>query len=127
MLGCFFDLGGEYYGGSVFLGICEYDDNDDDEVGVCIIMVCNFFVIDFGLDDGDVIIVINGNIMVDWYDISLVFNNMEVGDFIEVQYIRNNCLQCVIGNVGGEDDCDNDCGCGYFGIYFGYMDCSKVN
>ena len=121
------DSSGEHYGGSAFLGIREHDDNDDDEVGVRITTVRNSSAIDLGLDDGDVITAINGNTMVDWHDISLVLNNMEAGDPIEVQYTRNNRPQRATGNVGGEDDCDNDRGRGYLGIYSGHMDRSKAN
>ena len=119
------DSSGHHRGGSAFLGVREHDNNDDDEVGVRIETVRNSSAIDLGLDDGDVITAINGNTMVDWHDISIALNNMETGDPIEIQYLRNNSPQRATGEVGGEDCLDNG-GRGYLGIYSGHMDREKA-
>ncbi|MEL7426422.1 MAG: PDZ domain-containing protein [Bacteroidota bacterium] len=121
------DSSGHHDGGSAFLGVREHDRNDDDEVGVRVETVRNSSAIDLGLDDGDVITSINGNKMVDWHDISIVLNNMDAGDPIEITYLRNNSPQRATGEVGGEDDCDDNGGRGYLGIYSGHMDRDKAN
>ena len=121
------DSSGHHHGGSAFLGVREHDRNDDDEVGVRVETVRNSSAIDLGLDDGDVITSINGNKMVDWHDISIVLNNMDAGDPIEITYLRNNSPQRATGKVGGEDDCDDNGGRGYLGIYSGHMDRDKAN
>lgn len=120
------DSSGDHYGGSAFLGVREHDNNDDEEIGVRVETVRNSSAIDLGLDDGDVITSINGNKMVDWHDISIALNNMESGDPIEIEYLRNNSPQRASGAIGGEDDCDDDRGRGYLGIYSGHMDKEKA-
>lgn len=121
------DSSGDHYGGTAFLGVREHDNNDDDEIGVRVETVRNSSAIDLGLDDGDVITSINGNKMVDWHDISIALNNMESGDPIEIEYLRNNSPQRATGEIGGEDDCDDDRGRGYLGIYSGHMDKEKAD
>lgn len=120
------DSDGEHYGGSAFLGVREHDDNDDDEIGVRITTVRNSTAMKLGLDDGDVITSINGQPMIDWSDISVMLNNMEDGDPIEITYSRNNTPQRANGTIGREDDPNLKMGRGYLGIYSGHMDRTKA-
>jgi S1-C subfamily serine protease len=121
------DSNNEHYGGSAFLGVREHDNNNDNQVGVRITTVRNSSAMNLGLDDGDIITAINGQPMIEWDDISLMLNNMEKGDPIEVEYSRNNTPQRASGTIGAEDDPSLKMGRGYLGIYSGHMDRSKAS
>lgn len=121
------DSNSDHYGGSAFLGVREHDENDNDKLGVRITTVRNSTAMKLGLDDGDIITAINGQPMVDWHDISVMLNNMEEGDPIEIAYTRNNTPQRASGNIGAEDDPSLKMGRGYLGIYSGHMDRNKAN
>lgn len=122
------DSCGKHNGGSAFLGIREHDDSQDYKMGVKIETVRNSSAIDLGLDDGDVLMAINGHPMVDWSDITAVLNNMNDGDPIKIDYTRNNQPNRASGSIGGENDDDDDdhynnhySGRGFLGIYTGDM------
>ncbi len=121
------DSDGEHYGGSAFLGVREHDDNNNNKIGVRITTVRNAAAMKLGLDDGDLITAINGQPMIDWSDISVMLNNMEEGDPIDITYTRNNTPQRASGNIGAEDDPSLKMGRGYLGIYSGNMDGSKAS
>lgn len=44
----------------------------------------------FGMEDCDVILIINDYIIIDWDDISIVIDNMFVGENIKVIYMWDN-------------------------------------
>ncbi|MEM1214486.1 MAG: PDZ domain-containing protein [Bacteroidota bacterium] len=122
------DSNNNHRGGSAFLGIREHNNSRDSEIGVKITTVRNSSAIDLGLDDGDVITFINDYPMYDWGDISTMLNNMEKGDPIVIDYLRNDAPQRASGNIGGEDDCDdNENTRGYLGVYTGHMDRDKAD
>ena len=121
------DSDNEHYGGSAFLGVREHDNNDNDKLGVRITTVRNATAMKLGLDDGDVITAINGQPMIEWHDISVMLNNMEEGDPIDIAYTRNNTPQRASGTIGAEDDPSLKMGRGYLGIYSGHMDGSKAS
>ena len=121
---------GKHRGGTAFLGIREHDNNRDYQMGVTIETVSNSSAVDFGLDDGDIIMAINGYPMVDWSDITTVLNNMDKGDFVKIDYTRNNQPNRTSGNIGGEEDDDDDhdyySGRGFLGVYTGDMSIEKA-
>ncbi len=129
------DSSGEHHGGSAFLGIQIHELNKDYETGVKIETVRNSSAIDLGLDDGDVIMAINGYPMIDWSDITTVLNNMDEGDPIKIDYTRNNQPNRASGSVGGEHTHDNHStthhnhskGRGFLGIYSGDMNKTKAD
>jgi S1-C subfamily serine protease len=121
------DSNSDHKGGSAFLGVREHDRNDDDEIGVRITTVRNSTAIALGLDDGDVITAINGYPMVDWGDISVILNNMNSGDPITVEYLRNDQPQRASGTIGDEESCRENNERGFIGIYPGHMDRTKAN
>ncbi len=56
--------------------------------GIPVNIVDNSTAESMGLEDGDHIITINGYKMIDWKDISTAIDNMEVGNEINVEYLR---------------------------------------
>ena len=72
-----------------FLGINRHPDNDEGEMGVRVYIIKNSSAEEMGLQDGDLITALNGYSMVDWTDISTAIDNMEVGETIEVNLLRN--------------------------------------
>ena len=132
------DSSGEHDGGSAFLGIRPHDMNKDYEMGVKIETVRNSAALDLGLDDGDVIMAINGYPMVDWSDISTVLNNLNEGAPIKIDYTRNNQPNRANGFVGGESNDDDEdhsnhnyvthtsTSRGFLGVYTGDMNKNKA-
>ena len=133
------DSSGDHDGGSAFLGIRPHSMSKDHEMGVKIETVRNSTAIDLGLDDGDVIMAINGYPMVDWSDISTVLNNLNEGAPIKVDYTRDNQPNRASGSVGGEsNDDDNNysnnnyvihtsTSRGFLGVYTGDMNKNKAD
>lgn len=76
-------------GEKAFLGVSPHRDNSDSELGVKVYIVANSTAEKMGMQDGDVIISINGYKMVDWSDISMVINTLKVGENIAIEYERN--------------------------------------
>lgn len=128
------DSNGTHYGGSAFLGITEHSESMNHKMGVKINTVRASSAIELGLDDGDVIMAINGYPMIDWTDISTVLNNMEEGDAITIDYTRQNQPQRASGKIGGERTKSyksdsysySSGGRGYIGIYPGKMSREKA-
>ncbi|PSR13458.1 MAG: hypothetical protein DA408_04000 [Bacteroidetes bacterium] len=121
------DSTGEHAGGTAFLGVREHDDNENDELGVRIETVRNSSARQLGLLDDDVITAVNGYKMVDWHDISAVLNNMDAGDPITIDFLRDGSPQQVTGAVGSHDESAMRSNSrGFLGIYSGHMDETKA-
>ncbi len=117
----------KHIGGTAFLGIREHDNSRDYKMGVTIETVRNSSAIDLGLDDGDIIMAINGYPMVDWSDITTVLNNMDAGDPIKIDYTRNNQPNRARGTIGGEGNDDNHYSRrGFLGVYTSDMSMKKA-
>lgn len=72
-----------------FLGITAAGKRDDAPDGVTVNIIDNSTTRSIGMQDGDHIVAINGNRMLDWQDISTAINALKVGDKITVGFIRN--------------------------------------
>ncbi|MCB0546442.1 MAG: PDZ domain-containing protein [Phaeodactylibacter sp.] len=72
-----------------FLGITAAGKRDDAPDGVTVNIIDNSTARSIGMQDGDHIVAINGNRMLDWQDISTAINALKVGDKITVGFIRN--------------------------------------
>lgn len=110
-----------------FLGVKEHDSSLDSRMGVKVRTVCNSSAEQLGLQNGDVIMAINGQPIVDWQDISIALNQMSAGDPITIDYTRNDQPNRASGSVGSEDreDCSNTRG--YLGVYTGHMSRDKAD
>lgn len=73
---------------SPFLGVSENSDNRDDKIGVTVNIVNGSTAESLGLRDGDRITSINGYTMIDWSDISRAVDMMQVGDPVQIEYVR---------------------------------------
>ena len=71
-----------------FFGIIQKPDSDGGE-GIPVSVVEGSSAEAAGLQDGDVLIAINGNKMVDWDDVKIAINTLKPGELIEVVYLRN--------------------------------------
>jgi len=71
-----------------FLGV-RNDYRTFSEKGVSVTIVGNSTAEEMGMKNGDVITHINEYMIIDWADISVAVDNLEVGDPIEVIYLRN--------------------------------------
>jgi len=71
-----------------FFGI-QHEHRYRPERGVGIAVVRNSTAEAMGLESGDIITSINGYPIIDWEDISTAINNMEVGELIRVEYLRD--------------------------------------
>lgn len=69
------------------LGVREYDGSEDD--GVTVQIVRRSTAEAMGMENGDVIISINGHPIIDWNDISAAVDNMKVGETVQVAFLRN--------------------------------------
>mgnify|MGYP001309581618 CR=1 FL=1 len=69
-----------------FFGI--RNDYDESDQGVKVNVVKGSTAQDLGLEDGDIILTINGNPIIDWTDISVSIDNIEKGKTITVEYLR---------------------------------------
>jgi len=72
-----------------FFGISARRLDGKERDGVAVNIVDNSTAKAIGMEDGDQIININGYLIIDWQDISTAVNVMEVGDEINVEFIRN--------------------------------------
>lgn len=72
-----------------FLGIRASHDMAT-EHGIRVDIVENSTAEEMGLEDGDIIVKINGFSMVDWEDISTAIDNMQVGETIKLEILRGN-------------------------------------
>lgn len=70
-----------------YLGVSPHSDNDE-ALGVKIYVISNSTAEALGMQDGDVILNINGQPMVDWSDISLAIEQIKAGDKIAVEFER---------------------------------------
>lgn len=71
-----------------YLGVSPHD-NQDDQLGVKVYVVNNSTADAMGMQDGDVILNINGQPMVDWSDITLAINQLKAGDNIAIDFERS--------------------------------------
>ncbi len=77
-----------------YFGISEGSGCESDEIGVPIDVSSNTTAAaELGLRDGDIITSINGHPMIDWTDIRMGINAMEVGETITVEYLREGTAQ----------------------------------
>lgn len=72
-----------------FLGVSPHAENSDSELGVKVYVVGNSTAEAMGIQDGDVILTINGHKMVDWTDLSIAIGNLKAGENIVVEFERN--------------------------------------
>ncbi len=70
-----------------YLGVSPYSDNDE-ALGVKIYVMSNSTAEALGMQDGDVILSINSQPMVDWSDISLAISQIKAGDKIVLDFER---------------------------------------
>ncbi len=71
-----------------YLGVSPHDD-EDDQLGVKVYVVNNSTADAMGMQDGDVILNINGQPLVDWSDITLAINQLKAGDKIAIDFERS--------------------------------------
>lgn len=71
-----------------FLGI-RATHQESTETGVMVDIVANSTAEKMGLNDGDIILKINGYLIIDWEDITTAIDAMRVGDNIRINYQRN--------------------------------------
>lgn len=72
-----------------YLGVSPKSDNDDDKVGVKVSIISHSTAETMGMQDGDVIVAINQQPMVDWDDITLAINQLKAGDNIAIDFERS--------------------------------------
>ena len=72
-----------------FLGIQPHSKNALEEKGMRVNVLDNTTATAIGLQDGDLITAINGHQIVDWSDISVAIDNLDVGEPIRVDYQRD--------------------------------------
>lgn len=70
-----------------YLGVSPHSDNDE-ALGVKIYVMSNSTAEALGMQDGDVILKINSQPMVDWSDISLAISQIKAGDKIAIDFER---------------------------------------
>jgi len=120
-----------------FLGVSPHGQNDryDDQIGVKIYVVDNSTALDMGLQDGDVITTINGYTMVEWRDISIAINNLEVGQDVTVDFLRNDQPMSASGKIKSQRETKrrpaivsewNPKERGYLGIYSNTVSSKKA-
>lgn len=71
-----------------YLGITEHRAHSDYDPGVRVNVIGNTTADQMGLKDGDVIMAINGYMMIDWNDITGALNMLQAGDEITVDWER---------------------------------------
>lgn len=69
--------------------------------GILVSVVDNSTAEIIGLQDKDIILKINGFQMVDWQDIKIAINAMDVGETIRVEFLRKNRLSSTQGPIKG--------------------------
>ncbi|RMF04265.1 MAG: PDZ domain-containing protein, partial [Bacteroidetes bacterium] len=111
---------------NAFLGISEHDKSNDSAIGVMITTVCNSSAEELGLQNGDIIMALNGQPMIDWHDITIALNQLNAGDPITIDYTRNGQPYRAMGKVGSEEREDCSSTRGYLGVYPGHMDREKA-
>ncbi len=82
-----------------FLGVSPHPDSDDDRLGMRVYVVRNSPAEAMGLQDGDVILTINGYKIVDWDDISTSLGMLQIGDKLRVEYERSGKKQTAEGEA----------------------------
>jgi S1-C subfamily serine protease len=111
-----------------FLGVSPHGQNSkyNDQIGVKIYVVDNSTALEMGLQDGDVITAINGHTMVEWRDISIAINNLEVGQNVTLDFLRDDQPMSASGEIKSQRDTKrrpaiisewNPKSRGYLGIY----------
>ncbi len=89
-----------------FFGISPHDDNNDDELGVRVDVINNSTAESLGLQNGDVILSINGFPMIDWSDIGAAIDNLIPGHSIRVEFARNGDRNEVTGSIRSRRETD---------------------
>jgi S1-C subfamily serine protease len=88
-----------------FFGIRHSHEYSPDR-GVAVTIVDNSTAESLAMQDGDVITAINGHPIIDWQDVSIAIDNMEVGQTIEVEYLRDGQRQR--GSQAIQSRCDTE-------------------
>ncbi|MFK7936345.1 MAG: PDZ domain-containing protein [Saprospiraceae bacterium] len=82
-----------------FLGVDQnnhnWNDWNDGDSGVEVDIVSNSTAQSMGMEDGDRIMTINGNQIIDWNDITAAMNLLKPGDNISIEYERDGQLRKV--------------------------------
>ena len=73
-----------------FFGISSQSWDPKKVKGIPVSIVSNSTAKSIGMQDGDIITHINGYRMVDWKDVTIAIDNMEVGENISVKFMRYN-------------------------------------
>jgi len=75
-------------GPKTFFGVSQRNGATQDELGVAVNVIDGTTADKIGLRDGDILMTLNGYILVDWDDISAVINATPAGSTIKVEYVR---------------------------------------
>lgn len=97
-----------------FFGVMENYRTEVEELsGVPVDVVDNSSAQAIGLQNGDIIVAINNNRIVDWMDISIAIDNMAPGQAIKVAYLRNGQKGTVSGKIKSYSETKNcpNCNC----------------
>jgi len=97
-----------------FFGIVPLQNGEDNVTGVMIDPVEGSTAAELGLQNGDIILSINGFTMVDWDDITLAIDMLQPGEKITVEYLRGAAKKSAaraIKSYAETKNCDN-CDCG---------------
>ncbi len=89
-----------------FLGVGLHAQNAayNDRIGVKIYVVRNATAMEMGLEDGDVITHINGHTIVDWRDISIATNSIEVGEEVTIDFLRGDQTMQAAGTIKSQGE-----------------------
>jgi hypothetical protein len=82
-----------------FFGISSQSWDTRQVVGIPVNIVQNSTAKSIGMQDGDIITHINGYRMVDWKDVTIAIDNMNVGDQISVTFVRYSNTMEVAGAI----------------------------
>lgn len=74
---------------SAFLGVSPHSAEKADQAGVKVLIVDGSTAEEMGLKDGDILLSINNNQLVDWQDITTSIGNIKAGEKVAVEYQRD--------------------------------------
>lgn len=72
-----------------FLGVSPHSNEKADEPGVKVLIVEGSTAEEMGLKDGDLLLAINGNKLIDWQDVTTSIGNIKIGEKVAVEYQRD--------------------------------------
>jgi membrane-associated protease RseP (regulator of RpoE activity) len=82
-----------------FFGISAQSWSNQKVDGVPVSIVKNSTAKSIGMQDGDLITAMNGHTIIDWSDVTIAIDNMEVGQSITVDFVRNGRNQQLSGRI----------------------------